>query len=776
MRRKSLNIILCILIAFIASSCSISKHVPEGKYLIRRNDISFENKHPEVGKSDLSPYVAAEPSWRAITPNFSLWAYYVSEDKKDKKFWKWLHEKVGRVPTYYDKTESDNASKQMEMYLNHVGFFNSKVDNDVEKQEFRAIVKYKVTLSQPYTINSFESQINDTAVAHYVKRIENDYPVKVGDIYDEYKLNKIRDQITEQLRNRGYYYFVRDYITYEVDSNYNNHTLAVTMKIADFLDPNDGTLKPHKQFKINRIDIYPDYSNITHGAIDTIIDSLYTETGRSKQPNMLHFHYPTKPYIKPQTFSQAIQIRAGSNYSLRRISSTYSALGNFKAFGSPSITFEEVKGTPDSVHLLNCRITMQKADQHSYTLNLEGTRAESDLGVKGGISYYNKNLFRRAEMLQISVRGGVEFQSTRNFYTLDTTGTFSTKELGVTANLVFPRFLSPIRFKDFAYNYQPKTTISVGYNWQKRFYYSRHIFSTSFGYDWKSNTNIQHVLTPININMVKITNMQDIFKLILMFDTNQRRKDQYTDHLLLGARYSLTYNSQNIRKGGSFVYLRADLETSGNLLSLFNKTTLITHEDNHYKLFGIRYAQFVRANIDCRQHISLGSDQWLVLREVIGLGVPYGNSYDMPFERSFYAGGANGMRGWNYRGLGPGAYEMTSNDVEQIGDMQLEFNAEYRFPIYSVLNGCVFADAGNVWTYHPNTALPNGEFKFNTFYKQFAIDAGIGLRVDISFVVIRVDLAMPMRNPYPNAAGDNWRFRDMKFKDLHLQIGIGYPF
>ena len=275
---------------------------------------------------------------------------------------------------------------------------------------------------------------------------------------------------------------------------------------------------------------------------------------------------------------------------------------------------------------------------------------------------------------------------------------------------------------------------------------------------------------------MKIANINPAFQAYLDAETSQRKKAQYTSHLLFGTRYSLTYNTQRISKTGSFFYVRADFETSGNLLSLFNKTKLITENENGYhEIFGIRYAQYVRSSFDLRQHLDLGHDNWLVFRQFVGIGLPYGNSQDMPFERSFYGGGANGLRGWLYRTVGPGAYIPVSDDIEKTGDMQLEFNAEYRFPIYNIFNGALFVDAGNVWTYRPNESMPNGEFRFDSFYKEFAVDAGAGLRLDVSFLILRFDIAYAMRNPYMNIeTGSHWRFG--QGNNFRFQVGIGYPF
>lgn len=776
MRRKGFYIIFLLLTAFLLSSCSLRRHVPQGQYLVRQNYIIIDSAKFDVSESELSNYITQKPYRGLISLNLKPWVYYVTKDKTDKKTMRWLNETVGQEPFYYEKNSADYSSQQMERYLDHVGYFNSKVTNSVKTRRFKAFVIYNVKLGRPYTINAFKYDIPDTLISRYVHRIAPAYPIKEGDIYDEYKLNEIRDQITEMMRNRGYYYFTRDNITYEVDSNFHNHTLSVTMKIADMKNEADGSTQPHKQYVINSISIYPNYILNYQGVEPTSTDSITVEVGRKKEPNKLKFYYFGKPMIKPQTFSQAIQIQTGMPYSLRRVTQTYNALNNFKAFNNINITFDTVPNAPDTANLLDCRITMQQVDRHSYTFQLEGTRAESDLGIKGGLSYTNRNIFRGAEILQISLRGGLEAQKVISLDTLDRTDKlFNTKEFGLTASLIFPKFLSPFPLRNFARDYQPKTNITLGFNGQVRYYYTRYIIQASYGFDWKSNTRLQHFLTPIYLNTVKISNLNKDFKRILDQEYNQRKKDQYTDHLIFGLRYSFVYNTQNLYRKGSFIYLRTDFETSGNLISLFNKTNLIDENEAHHELFGIRYAQYVRGNFDFRQHILIHNETWLVFREQIGLGIPFGNSKDMPFERSFYAGGANGMRGWRYRSLGPGAYIPTQNDLEQIGDLQLEMNAEFRFPIYDIVKGAVFVDAGNVWTYTANEALPNGNFEFDTFYKQLAMDAGIGLRFDIKFIVLRADIAMAMLNPYRDESGSRWRFNG-KYRNWNFNIGIGYPF
>jgi outer membrane protein assembly factor BamA len=756
--------------AVAMSSCNINRFVPEGKYLVKKNNIVIEEKKTKISKSGLSSYITLKPYKDAFQTNIPTWFYYKSEQRPDSKIWAWMNKTFGKTPVYYDVKDANNSSTQMMRYLDNVGYFHSKVKHTVKTRRKKATVTYHVYPTKPYHVNKFNYVINDSLVKSYIMRDSAKFEPKEGEIYNAYFLDDQREIITERMKNSGYFFFSRDDIYFEVDSNFMNHSMEVTMRLKE-------NKLSNKKYYIRDISVYPNFSVFRMGEKPTDSVKLAVEVGMRKRKNVWDFYYFGKPEVTPQTFRQSIHIIEGLPYNLRSITSTYRALGNFKLFRNINIEFDTVSGTQDSLNLLDCRITMQQNDQHSFTVQTEGTNSEGDLGIKGSFSYSNKNIFHGAETFQLSLKGGLEAQKLIGTEATESgKDVFNTWEFGLTASVIFPRFLGPFSSLTFARDYQPTTTVSLGYNTQTRYYYSRYITTASYGYDWKKNYRLGQTLTPFYLNSVKIANINPVFQAYLDEETSQRKKAQYTSHLLFGTRYSLTYNTQRFNKTGSFFYIRADFETSGNLLSLFNKTKLITENENGYhEIFGIRYAQYVRSSFDLRQHLDLGNDNWFVFRQFVGIGLPYGNSQDMPFERSFYGGGANGLRGWLYRTLGPGAYVPVSEDIEKTGDLQLELNAEFRFPLYNIVNGAVFVDAGNVWTYHPNESMPNSEFRFDSFYKQFALDAGVGIRLDVSFLILRFDIAYAMRNPYINTeTGSHWRFG--QGNNFRLQAGIGYPF
>ena len=587
--------------------------------------------------------------------------------------------------------------------------------------------------------------------------------MKEGDIYNAYTMDKQRDLITTHLRDNGYFMFTREYIIYEVDTNLMQNKADVTMRI-------DG--KKHDKYEIAEVFIYPDFKMTDTGPYDTVTRT-FSLSKRGPEYDF-NFIYSKNPKMHLKTFDQVIQMRPGELFSQKKISQTYRALGSLKIYSISNIYIDTIPGGNDSVKPLKCDITLQKGKLNYYNIQLEGNNSGGDLGALGSISYRNNNIFRGSEVLRITLRGGFQAQRVEDYIISE--GLFNTKELGIDASILFPRFLSPIKLNRFVIEYQPKTILSTGYNVQIRPLYTRYIGMASFGYNWKTTPTIEHILTPLNFNIVKVL-PDELFAFLLEFETNQRIKEQYTDHLIFGLNYSFIFNNQNIKKkDNDFFYLKFDIETSGNLLSLFNNTDLMTESDGYHEIMGIRYAQFFKYQFDFRFYHYFTSKKTLAMRFVYGQGIAYGNSTGLPFERSFYAGGTNGMRGWRFRSLGPGEFKNEYNyDIEHIGDLQLETNIEYRYPLYGLLKGALFCDMGNIWTLSNDEAFPGGQFKFDKFYKQIAVDAGLGLRFDFSFFLIRLDVAAPLCDPAFDE-GSRWRISKLQWRDLVWNFGIGYPF
>lgn len=753
------------------ASCSIRRHIPENQMILKSNKIEIHSKDVNFDKSDISPCIAQQSNPNILGFMPFTWVYYKTEKKADKKFYKWINNTVGEEPVYYNNELGEKSVAQIIKYLGDIGYFDSYVYRTVIDKRGIAKAYYEIYPSKPYIIDEITYSISDTVIRDYVMDIADNLPVKEGDIYNAFNLDDERDLITEHLKNNGYYYFTQDYIYMEVDTNYSTRIAKINIRIDNVVDPITIKEENHKQFYINNIYIYPKGNVNGRFRVDTI---PYTfNLGKHIGDETFNFIYRENPGIRFKTFDNIIQIRTGSLYDLQDVSLTYKALNNLKIYNLNNIDFEQVEDDNDSINLLDCNITLNRAKLNYYSIQLEGTNSSGDLGILGSFTYRNKNIFRGSEIFNISLRAGTQAQSVLD--DAGNTNLFNTREFGIDASILFPKFLSPIKLKDFTKEYQPRTTLTVGYNYQIRPIYTRQITLLTFGYNWMKNKQEQHILTPITLNSVKVEPTPS-FEQILEKETNQRIKDQYTSHLIFGLDYTYIFNNQDIRFKKDYLYFKANFQSSGNLISAFNNTSIIKTVDKYHEIFGIRYAQFMRLSLDLRYFKYIIKDNQIAARLMIGAGIPYGNSNDMPFEKSFYAGGTNGMRGWTFRELGPGTFNNPNGlNIERIGDIQLEFNLEYRFPIHNFIKGAIFTDIGNIWTMRESETFVGGQFKFDTFYKQLAADAGIGLRFDFSFFLFRLDAAAPIVNPaYPE--GERWRISKLQFKDFILNFGIGYPF
>jgi outer membrane protein assembly factor BamA len=768
--------------SLVFSSCTARRLVPPNHYLITKNEIVIDEKKSSFTKSDLSGFVSHKPRRSFLGIRFKLWTYFITEPYKSRKFLGWIHQKIGTEPLYYDEFTASSNAAQMQRYLANVGYMHAVVTPEVQIEKHKARLIFNVKASWPYTISEIEKTIPDTVLAGFVTSIHNNTLIKSGDILNIYKMSDERDRIATYLKNNGYYFFSSDYIHFDVDTNLLSRKASLKMRIENvksktLSETGQPFITTHKRYFINQVNIHPLYNPFINSTIafDTALVQVY-----SRDENKMHnqyFIYPGDPRINIKRFDQIIHIKDNEAFSVSNVKDTYRGLTNFRIFGNSNITFDTSIVTHrfqnDGRNWLDCNILLQRNALNGYAVELEGTNSSGDLGIKGNIVFHNKNIFRGSEQFRLRANAGIEAQQ----ISLDTLGSennvFNTTEFGIDASVFFPRFLSPVYLKNFINDYQPKTNITTGFNSQKRLNYSRFIVNLSFGYDWMASPTVQHVLTLININSVKV-NPSAAFQEKLNLEINQRIKDQYSNHLIIGLKYSFIFNNQNINKINDFFYFRANFESSGNGLSLFNKSMPVDTSNNQRQIMGVTYAQFFRFDFDFRYYRLLTENNRLVFRTIIGAGLPYGNSLEMPFERSFYAGGANGMRGWQFRELGPGSYN-GSNKVERIGDIQLEASGEYRFPIYSLLKGALFLDVGNIWTINESSYLPGGQFDLGSFQNELAVDAGFGIRLDFSFFIFRIDGAVPFRDPSRDF-GDRWMIDKLQLRHSRFNFGIGYPF
>ena len=768
-------------------SCKSTKVLEEDQQLLTKNIISFNGKNPGISTDELYSLARPKPNQKFVgIARIKLYAYYKgTKGKPDSKFRKWLREKAGERPAIYDSMAVLGSARDMELYLNKIGYFYSKVDvNKIPGKGRKVNMEYVITLTKPYHLKSVQYAIEDTMIARFVSKSKSSPNIKDGDIYNAFKLDDERDRVTGILQNNGYYYFNRDFIYYEIDSSLKNKEMNLSLKIRPnkVVSPGDPTFlisQPHKRYFVRNIYIRPNFDPIQSQAIqyDTTVFSFKYSKHSTKFSDYSIVH---KGDIKvhPSTISQAVFIKPGDPFCLEDVKKTRSRINELGIFGYSNIRFREIP-TPDTsiTGLLDCNIDLLRKKLHSFTIETELTNSGGQPGIGVNFTYQNINIFKGAEILRLKARvaleaqqmfgNGADYSSTVPF--------FSTIQTGLQVSVDFPRFLVPIKQERFPKYFRPKTTLSLGFGYEDRPEYIRWVINGMFGYDWKESERKRHQVFPIDWSLVNVT-LSPEFQQQIDTEPNNRIKDQYTDNVIMGTKYVFTYSTQNLQKIQNFFFFKGNLQTAGNFLQAGYAIAQPPKDSaGNYQMWGIEYAQFFKIDGDFRLFRVMSKNTSMAYRFFVGLGIPYGNSQVMPIETGYYGGGSNDMRGWLYRLLGPGSYDNPSDNYDKMGDIQLECNAEYRFPVYRFIKSALFLDVGNIWVINDAQDYPGGDFQFNRFYKEFAIDGGVGVRLDFNFFILRVDFAIPFRNP-AEPEGQRWVFDQWQWKDFIINFGIGYPF
>ncbi len=772
---------------FIGTGCSVTRNFRDGEKLLVKNTVHIKNPTPGLKYSGLE--VDEIPGLIQQKPNkkllgifrFGLWVYRDTTQGKVSKFTKWINRNLAQYPEILDKYLVDRSVDQISLYLNNCGFFNSQIDTSITIRRKKAVVDYSIYLAKPYKISAIQYQSADSVLKRIVLTDTSNSLVKKGAIYNVDALDDERYRLTSHLRNNGYFFFSPDYIYFEIDSAFSNKTLKVNLKIEQLQIPvgsseGEFTHSNHRQFFVKKILINPDFSPIRANLNEM---NVFANPDTTSGINRYEFFYLNKLKIRPRTIRNSIFLEPLKLYGETAENNTYRQLTGYPLFGYATINFDvaerpaEIQDT--TKHWLNCRIDLVRRKVQSFSVETEGTNSGGKLGVGGNFIYQNLNIFRGGEVLTMKLTGGVEWQQGGEKQE-DNFLLFSTLETGAEISLDFPKFLLPVSQDRIPKTRHPKTSVRTGVNIQDRPDYLRYITNISFGYQWKAKQWITHNLIPLDINSVSIfPDSSFVSRLEKLNDP--RLKNQYSDHFIMAARYSYTYNNQERNKIRNFTYFRWNIESAGNVLSLTKNISETTaNESGQYTVWGIPFAQYLRSDLDFRKYFALGREHTIVYRNLFGAGAPYGNSDVLPFEKGFYAGGSSDMRGWRYRSLGPGSFEDTSNlYYEKMGDIILEANLEYRFPVYSIIKGALFADFGNIWLLNNSENYPGGRFNIEEVLNEIAMDAGLGLRLDLTFFIFRIDAAAPLRNPaFPK--GDRWRFNSLAIKDVIWNFGIGYPF
>ncbi len=691
---------------------------------------------------------------------------------------------IGEPPVKYDSSLTKKSTHQIKQYMNNKGFFNSTIRDSLHIHKKKAKVYYIINEGKPYTIRNLSYDIKDNQLAYYIFSDSAFSLIKKRMRYDVDVIQSERDRMTNTLRNQGFFYFSKEYIYFEIDSSLNTNEVNITVKIKNnFKKSNEikDTLieTPHNRFSINNIYVHTDYNPESKASTqDTIrINNVYLLTnGRSK--------------IKPRLITDAILFSKGSLFQQTHSDQTYKRLSELKMYRSVQIQYVDIGNT-----LLDCYIYLSRVPKQSFSVLTDGINTSGSLGVLGNIVYQNNNLLRGGEVFEIKLKGSLEVQKVKakddNLLFSETKSSvpFNTLELGSELNLLIPRFVTPFKITGTKSN-NAKTKITSTYNFQKRPSYGRSIANLAFGYTWKETETKRHVINPIEFNLVNVFELSPQLLKTITDSKDLFLKNSYLDHFTLGSRYSFVFSNQDLRKQKNFSFLRIGAEATGNIMR-----TIYTYVDKHIKalpfsgesftVHNIPFSQYLRFDIDYRYNKLLSITDKFVYRIAFGIGKPLYNLRVLPLEKSFFAGGPNGVRAWQARTLGPGAYVDSTGGyyTDKIGDVKVEGNLEYRFNIVKIVNGAMFIDGGNIWLRKPYKSYPGGEITDSNgkliaptkIVGQIALGTGMGIRLDFGFFIIRLDAAIKIKNPALKE-GDRWMIGKKPLNDIVYNFGIGYPF
>ncbi len=752
---------------FTAISCSPSRYLPEGEYLLSRNKVQADDN--KISKEQLKSYIIQSPNKRILGLRFHLFLYNLSNLKKEKWPHGWLRE-IGEEPVVYNPVLTKNSKDQIKQFLENKGYYHAEVEDTVTFNRRNATVTYDIVFNDPYRVKSISYHFEDTGIVSYVLPDTVNSLLKRGIRFDKDLLQQERARIETRLKEEGYFSFSKEYIYYNATVDPDAYAVHLSMHIDEYGQgiPNPYTkVKFHPKYKINHVFIFPNYAEtgLQHAVFDTL---------RFKNLNFLTLG---EMNLKPNAIVNRNYIIPGEYYKLSNVNQTYRNLSALNIIRFTNITFKESDTlvTFGQQRYLDARIELNQRDLQALQAEIAGTNSSGDLGTRVNLTYSNFNLFRGAEVFNMRLTGAIESlkNQTNNTYK-------SMKEIGVDASIIFPKFFVPFKMQDFVKKYAPKTTISASFNYQSRPDYTRSIANSSFSYKWNSGKYITHSFWPFEINYIKIYEQHSNQR--WLEDIRMTRLGySFEDHMINDIHYSLELNNQTIGKSQNFVFARLNVESAAFLLNTFNRWSNQPETAGGHTLLNVPYFQYLLGDIDFRYYNVIDKQNRFVYRLFIGAGYPYGNSDALPYEKKYFAGGPNSLRAWNTRDIGPGSYVEASDSVfffpNKNGDIKLEANVEYRFKLVWKIEAALFADVGNVWNMRYDSTKINAEFDFKRFHKELAVAGGFGFRFDFSFFLLRVDVGIRFRDPtLPD--GDRWIpvLRDFGFNDLHLKFGIGYPF
>ncbi len=855
MKNKITKIALIILPALAFYSCSVTKRVPEGKHLLTKNEIKVNG---EVKKEDeLKDQLYQLPNSSILGYHLRLHLYNLAKPDADSSYKAWLERKPGRhdrlakllsekqvqrlgnsfvvsgfsnflkrtgePPAVIDMNRVKKSRNRLYIYHYKKGYFRNKVSFSIDTlADKRAQVNYNVVTGRPYILDSIIPDIETPALDTLYQKSKKESAILPGQQYDESNFAAERERLTSYFRNSGAYKFQQNYIRYVLDTVTTPYKAKVDLLIDnESVRQGDSTYtRPFKLYRISKVNIYTKNPSSEDQSIDSV------------QYKGFNLYSTGKLNYRPKAITDAVFITPGSTYADFRRTGTYRYLNNLKVFNYPQIQFVE-DSTDVSGSSLITNIYLQPRKKYRFNVSADFTHSNiQDFGIQGSLALSIRNIFKGAEILEISTRGNIG--SSRDLAIQDKSF-FNISEYGADVKLSFPRIFFPINTeKIILKEMTPSTLMSFGVSRQRNIGLDKENFTGILSYNWnpKRNNRVTAKYDLFNIQYIKNVNAGAYFRVYessynrlndianaypdipdSYFDGNrnlnldggfvdefiinvlngntgaaisaqdvqevrriaERRQRLTENNLIFSSSFTYTTTTRQNLTDNTFFIFKTKLETAGNTLGLL--TSLGNNDNNrsasgHKTIFDVEYSQYVKGELDLIKHFDLRRGTVLAMRAFFGLAVPYGNSTSIPFTRSYFAGGSNDNRAWQSYRLGPGR-SGGQNDFNE-ANLKMAYSAELRFNLFGKMNGALFGDVGNIWNVFDEVDDPAFTFNGLSSFKDLALGTGFGLRYDFNFFVVRFDVGFKTYNP-GKPEGERW-FKEYNFGRSVLNVGINYPF
>ena len=761
-----LSLMIGMAVVLLLSSCSTTKYVPKDSYLLDK--VSFDGVNGTVNNNDLTKHLRQKPNFKAFGLfRIYLGVYNLSGRDSTKRINRKLRS-IGEAPVVYDPFLTYRSEKELQAFMKSKGYMNAEVSSSVKLKKKKAEVSYKIVPNVPYRIRKVESDIPSDRVLDSILHMRGGLQstkLKPGMLFDVDELDEERERLSRFLRRRGYYRFNKDFLNYTADSSVGNRQVDVTLHLKPYsrvLPNGEREETNHDRYRVRHIYV------TEHARSETPNEEVVWDTLRHSD-NMTVL-VKGKPFLRPSVVEDELRIETDSLYNEFFVERTYSRLNGLGILRSSNIRFTDLQ---NERHEVDCEIDLYPAKPQSFSLDVEGTNSDGDLGFALNLGYAHKNVFHGSEVLSVRGRYAQEAYSglsdILHKYVLD---------LGGSVGLTFPRFMFPFLNRDFKRRISASTEFNVRYNYQVRpNTYERKSIATSMKYLWSLRRFYKYTLDLIDLNYVDIETSRS-FDSIYSADRYSVLRESYSDHFVMNSGFAISYDNQTQVTRSNKTYYRIAFESAGALLNGICHLVSTKDSSGQYTIGKIPFSQYVKAEADYSYNIKLDGRSRLVYHVGLGIACPYGNASVVPFERRFFGGGANGVRGWSVRTLGPGRYYSDSyNDfVKQSGDVKLLLNLEYRTKLIWKAEAAAFMDAGNIWTLKNSPSQPRGQFNFKKMYEQIALAYGLGIRLDFSYFLIRFDVGVKAFNP-AREGRERWRFHGLNWSDdCALHFAVGYPF